>query len=185
MNAAGSVVSIFYIDKLGRRSIMLRMLPCIIVSLLGVSTAMYLSNYYDKDTVQHHIGSNTAIVFVILYLAFFSVGMSATVWAVNSEIYPIQLMGVGNSIATSTNWLSNFLVSSLFLTITSSNAGKVYAYIILAGFSVAAWIFIYFMLPETAEKSIQENVQNIMGKKYKTYNKLEDKDIEHDFTSND
>ena len=80
--------------------------------------------------------------------------MSGTVWSVNTEIYPIHLIGTANSMATATNWLSNFLVSSLFLTITETQAGKVYAYLILAFFSVSAWIFIYFLLPETNGKSI-------------------------------
>lgn len=154
MNAIGSVVTVFYIDKLGRRFIMLRLLPGIIVSLVSVSYSMWLSNYHDENSTQHQIGSYLSILFVLSYLAFFSVGMSGTVWSVNTEIYPIHLIGTANSMATATNWLSNFLVSSLFLTITETQAGKVYAYLILAFFSVSAWIFIYFLLPETNGKSI-------------------------------
>jgi SP family sugar:H+ symporter-like MFS transporter len=75
--------------------------------------------------------------------------MSGIIWTVNAEIYPIHLIGVANSIATSFNWLSNFIVSSLFLTITSTDAGKVYAYLILAFFASSAWFFVYFLLPET------------------------------------
>ena len=81
------------------------------------------------------------------------------VWSVNTEIYPLQLIGIANSIATSFNWLSNFVVSSVFLTITETKPGKVYAYLILAFFSLSAWIFIYFILPETKGKEIQENVK--------------------------
>ena len=75
--------------------------------------------------------------------------MSSTVWTVNTEIFPIHLIGVANSIATSSNWISNFIVSSLFLTITSTDAGKVYAYLIIAAFASSAWLFIFFLLPET------------------------------------
>jgi hypothetical protein len=90
-----------------------------------------------------------SLVGLFLFISFFSVSMSGTVWTINAEIYPIHLIGVGNSIATSSNWLSNFVVSSLFLTITSTDAGKVYAYLILAGFASSAWFFIYFFVPET------------------------------------
>jgi hypothetical protein len=75
--------------------------------------------------------------------------MGGTIWTVNAEIYPIHLIGVANSIATSSNWFSNFIVSSVFLTITNTDAGKVYAYLILAFFAASAWFFIYFLLPET------------------------------------
>jgi MFS transporter, SP family, sugar:H+ symporter len=91
--------------------------------------------------------------------------LSGTVWTVNAEIYPIHLIGVANSIATSSNWLSNFIVSSLFLTITNSDAGKVYAYLILAFFATSAWFFIYFMLPETKGFSIQQNIDRILKRK--------------------
>ena len=132
----------------------MRLIPGITISLICVSVSMWLSNYHDSQSLEHHIGSYIAIVFVMIYLAFFSVGMGGTVWSVNTEIYPIQLIGIANSIATASNWLSNFIVSSVFLTITETKPGKVYAYLILAFFSVFAWIFIYLLVPETKGNKI-------------------------------
>jgi MFS family permease len=45
VNAIGSVVAIFVIDNMGRRFIMLRLIPGILCSLLLVSFAEYLSNF--------------------------------------------------------------------------------------------------------------------------------------------
>ena len=103
------------------------------------------------------------MVSIILYLAFFSIGFSSTPWTVNSEIYPIHLVGTAVSLATATNWLSNFIVSSVFLTSMESEGGKVYTFLILASFAVAAFIFIYFLLPETAGEKIRTNIKNIIG----------------------
>ena len=50
MNALGSVVTAFYIDKVGRRWIMLRLIPGVISSLLIVSIGMYFSKYEPDDT---------------------------------------------------------------------------------------------------------------------------------------
>jgi len=102
---------------------------------------------------------------LFLFICFFSISMSGPVWTVNTEIYPIHLVGLANSIATSSNWLSNFMVSSLFLTITSTDAGKVYAYLILAFFATCTWFFIYFLLPETKGFTIQENIDRILKRK--------------------
>ena len=150
----GSVITIFLIDKLGRRYIMLRFLPGITFSLLSISLSMWLSNFFSEESTAHILGSYMSVFFVILYLIFFSICMSGTVWSVNTEIYPIHLIGTANSIATATNWISGFLVSSIFLTMTSTKEGKVYSYLILSLFSISAWFFIYFMLPETKGNSI-------------------------------
>ena len=104
-----------------------------------------------------------ALISLILYLAFFSVGMSSTVWSVNTEIYPIHLVATGTSLATSTNWLSNYIVSSTFLSIMHTDIGKVIAFIILACFSLLAWLFIYFLLPETNGLPINVNVENVLN----------------------
>lgn len=148
-NAIGSIITILIIDNLGRRYIMLRFLPLIFLSLLLIALAMYLSLYSEDPNTETN-GHILFFVSIILYLAFFSIGFSSTVWTVNSEIYPIHLVGTAVSLATATNWLSNFAVSSLFLTSMESDGGKVYTFLILAGFAAAAFIFIYFLLPETA-----------------------------------
>ena len=162
-NAIGSTIANFVIDNFGRRYIMLRSLPLIFLTLCLISLSMYLSLYSsDPDTVSN--GHILFMVSIILYLAFFSIGFSSTPWTVNSEIYPLHLVGTAVSLSTATNWLSNFIVSSLFLSSMESDAGKVYTFLILAGFALAAFIFIYFLLPETAGQKIRTNIKNILRK---------------------
>jgi hypothetical protein len=45
LNMLGTVVAVFYIDKVGRRLIMLRTLPGIAISLLGIAAAFYIMLY--------------------------------------------------------------------------------------------------------------------------------------------
>lgn len=156
-NAIGTTISIFIIDGLGRRYIMLRTLPGIVVSLLVVSLCMYLSIYSDDPDTKY--GARVCfMIALVTYLAFFSIGMSSTVWTVNSEIYPIHLVGTAVALATATNWLSNFAVASVFLSSMETDAGKVYTFDILAAFAILAWIFIFCLVPETANKKVSENV---------------------------
>ena len=107
VNAAGTVVAILYIDKLGRRYIMLRMLPFIGFSMWLIAGAYALIGFGGY----HVIGGWFCFISILFYLAFFSIGMGATPWTVNSEIYPLHLRGMGNSCSTFSNWASNYVVA--------------------------------------------------------------------------
>lgn len=161
-NAIGSLVGVFIIDRLGRRYIMLRALPFIFISLITLVGCMY-TIIYNEDPESKHIARIILMIALVAYLLFFSLGFSTAPWAVNSEIFPIHLVGTAVSLATATNWLSNFVVASVFLTSMESDAGKVYTFAVLAGFAILAFVFIYFLVPETAGKKITENIKNIIG----------------------
>ena len=111
MNAVGTIVAVFYIDKIGRRFIMLRMLPGIGLSMIAIGLGMGLKNFTDEKD----LGKWIAVLALLSYIGFFSIGMGSTPWTVNSEIYPLHLRGSGNAIATTFNWISNYLVCQIFL----------------------------------------------------------------------
>ncbi|MCO5606922.1 hypothetical protein L7F22_061113 [Adiantum nelumboides] len=52
--------------------------------------------------------------------AWFTQGMGPVPWAVNSEIYPLRFRGMCGGIAATANWISNFVVSFTFLSLTSA-----------------------------------------------------------------
>ena len=152
---------------------MLITLPILSISLLLVSLSMYLITPPD-DTLSSStdtppsstLNSFGYILFfmgVIIFLLFFSFGFGALPWAINSEIYPVHLTGTGVSLSTATNWTFNFIVSSVFLSaVESTRGGKIWAYAIFAGFAGLAMGFVWVFVPETAGRTIEENVQNII-----------------------
>lgn len=156
VNSFGTLMSTFFLDNLGRRYILLRTVPGVILSLLLVSFSMYITTFCSDSW--NRFGIYLAMTSLISYLCFFSFGMSNTVWIVNTEIYPLHLVGMANSWATATNWLSNFIVASIFLSLTETPKGKVTAFLIMAAFVAMAWLFVYRMLPETKGMPIAQNV---------------------------
>lgn len=58
------------------------------------------------------------VIGLMTYLFFFAPGMGPMPWTINAEIYPLWARSTCNSIATSTNWFFNVLVSVTFLTMT-------------------------------------------------------------------
>lgn len=99
----GTVSSLFLIDYLGRKLLLLITLPFLIISLLIIG----LSQLYLEFNFMIEFG-------LMMYLLMFSMGMSPVPWVYNSEIYPLRVREFCCSVATSANWLSNFIISLIF-----------------------------------------------------------------------
>ena len=175
VNAIGTLISCVYIDKLGRRFLMLRSLPISVIGWLITAFGMYLNGY----TAQSTVGSYVAFTGIILFLASFSVGMSSTPWTINTEIYPLHVIGTANSLSTTTNWATNFVVATVFLLFLDTKLGSVLSFIVLAAFAMFAWIFVYYLLPETAGRNIDEILFLILGTTVKD-SKCKMKEMTHD-----
>ncbi|XP_021001952.1 proton myo-inositol cotransporter isoform X3 [Parasteatoda tepidariorum] len=92
---------------------------------------------------------------LMLYLFFFAPGMGCMPWTINSEIYPLWARGTCYSIATSTNWLCNFVISLTFLDLMQAitKYGAFYFYDSLA---VIGFVWLFLMLPETKGVSLED-----------------------------
>jgi len=163
-NAVGTVLSIFVIDRFGRRYLMLRSLPVMIVTLLLIAAGMF--TLPSAPNGEKSIGGDLAFSGTILFLLSFGVGMSSTPWAVCSEVFPMHVAGTANSLTTTSNWLSNFVVAQIFPLMLAKDGLKGWAFVILAISSCLSWLFIYLMLPETANKTISAILHAILGDKY-------------------
>jgi SP family myo-inositol transporter-like MFS transporter 13 len=86
---------------------------------------------------------------LVIYLLAFAIGLGATPWTINSEIYPLHLRGLGCSLSTSANWIANYIISALFLSLTTTDTGKVVTYATIALFNLLMLFFVLICVPET------------------------------------
>ncbi|XP_042438176.1 inositol transporter 1-like [Zingiber officinale] len=164
MNAAGTILGIFLIDRCGRRRLTLCSLAGVVMSLLILSGAFFLQSSGIKShlcemqalhtTCDRNLGW-VAVLGLVLYIGFFSPGMGPVPWAVNSEIYPEAYRGVGGGMSATVNWVSNLIVSQTFLSIVAI-VGTAGTFLIIAGIAVAASVFVVLFVPETKGLSFEE-----------------------------
>jgi len=103
---------------------------------------------------------------MVVYLMFFAPGMGPMPWTVNAEIYPTWSRSAATGLATSVNWVFNLIVSMTFLTLlevlTPSGAFWLYS-----GLAVIGFFFLFFLLPETRGKTLEE-IEKLFTEKTRT-----------------
>lgn len=96
-----SLISIFVIEKFGRRQLML-------FGAAGMSLSMVaLAVTSSIDSTQSKIA---CCVFLFVFNSFFAIGWLGMTWLYPAEIVPLKIRAPANALATSSNWIFNFLV---------------------------------------------------------------------------
>ncbi|CAA7269793.1 unnamed protein product [Cyclocybe aegerita] len=91
---------------------------------------------------------------VCIYLFLFGATWGPIPWLLGAEIFPLRARAKGMALSTATNWLSNFIVA--FITPPLFAVLGAGYYFLLLGFAVISGIFVYFVYPETAGRTLEE-----------------------------
>lgn len=109
VNVLSTVLSMFLIDKLGRRK-----LYFIGLTGMGVALAALGTFFLLKDNLGPSLKYIT-VATVLIYIFFFAISLGPLGWLIISEIFPLKVRGLGMSIGSLSNWLFNAIVTFTFL----------------------------------------------------------------------
>lgn len=157
VNVLATLIAVAFVDKLGRKPLLLSGLVGMGLSLTVVGIAFQSLgdvHHGGSDQVASDAGVITLVALVV-YIASFAFSMGPVVWTIINEIYPREVRGRMVSIATAVNWFSAWLVSQFFLTLTSS-IGESATFWMFAAFCAIAFVWIWRKVPETKERTLEE-----------------------------
>ena len=148
VNVALTIVAMQLIDRVGRR-------PLLLISLAGMTVSLgVLGLAFALPQMASSLGW-IAVASLMVYVGSFAVGLGPVFWLILSEIYPLAIRGRAMSVGTIANWGTNLLVAVSFLTLTQM-MGKAATFWLFGVVSIGAWLFAYFLVPETRGKTLEQ-----------------------------
>ena len=148
VNVIFTVVAMQLVDRVGRR-------PLLLISLAGMSISLIaLGLAFKLPQLAGSLGW-IAVTSLMLYVGSFAVGLGPVFWLILSEIYPLRIRGRAMSVGTLANWSANLIVALSFLTLTRA-MGKAATFWLYGLVSIGAWLFAFFLVPETKGKTLEQ-----------------------------
>lgn len=150
VNLIFTLFGMYFIDKMGRKTLMYYGSIGYIISLAMVAFAFYAN-----------MGSTFLLAFILMFIASHAIGQGAVIWVFISEIFPNKVRAVGQSFGSGTHWVFAALitlVTPVFLDadkgIFKDNPWPIFAF--FAVFMIFQLLFVLFMMPETKGKSLEQ-----------------------------
>lgn len=112
--------------------------------------------------------AHVAMIDLMIYVASFAISVGPVSWLLIAEIYPLQVRGLAEGTAATVNWLSNLLVSMTFLSLVQA-LGARWTFWMYALLALTAWIFAYYLVPETKGRTLEEIEHSWAGLAGTTY----------------
>ena len=163
VNVLATLIAIAFVDRLGRKPLLITGLAGMAISLTVVGTAFLFID--GKVTIHGSTAANhpglvgdagvITLVALVVYIASFAFSMGPIVWTMINEIYPRGIRGRAVSVATAANWFSAWLVSQFFLSLVDG-IGESATFWLFALMCVVCLVWIVKKVPETKGRTLEE-----------------------------
>lgn len=145
INVLFTLVAIKYVDKAGRRALLLIGIAGMAVCLAIVGAAFYF------DLAKGYL----VLIAILGYIAFFAVSLGPLAFVVIAEIFSNRNRGKAMSVAIFFLWVSVYVVSQSFPMLLAG-IGSAFTFWIYMIMAVFAFVFVYKLVPETKGKTLEE-----------------------------
>jgi SP family xylose:H+ symportor-like MFS transporter len=145
-NMLFTIIAMFFIDKFGRKTLLLIGAVGMFLTLAGAAI-----NYYDVSL----LGDLGVVIFIIGFIAFFALSQGAVIWVFLAEIFPNRIRSKGQALGSFTHWIMNAIIGLVFpIALTQFGGGNVFMF--FSVMMIPFFLFVWKVMPETKEKSLEE-----------------------------
>jgi MFS transporter, SP family, arabinose:H+ symporter len=140
-----TVISMWKIDALGRRRLLM-------LGNAGIFLSLLVMGWIFKSPKPSETG---LIVSISFFIASFAFSLGPIPWIIMAEIFPTKIRGRAMAIATLVLFAANWLIAQLF-PLMSEKLGEGGMFWLLAILAIPTFFFVWKVLPETKGKSLEE-----------------------------
>jgi len=152
-------------ERVGRRPLLLwgalGMLICqFIVGIIGV-TIGFNKTHLDPNgnAIANNVPAvNAQISFIAIFIFFFASTWGPGAWVLIGEVFNLPIRSRGVALSTASNWLWNTIISVITPYMVNTDKGdlKSSVFFIWGGLCTAAFVYTYFLVPETKGLSLEQ-----------------------------
>ncbi|XP_072308261.1 solute carrier family 2, facilitated glucose transporter member 1-like [Eucyclogobius newberryi] len=155
VNTAFTVVSLFVVERAGRRSLHL-------TGLMGMAGATILMTIALALLEKLKWMSYLSIMAIFSYVAFFEIGPGPIPWFIVAELFSQGPRPAAMAVAGFSNWTANFIVGMCFQYIEELTYP--YVFVIFTVLLFIFFIFTYFKVPETKGRTFDDIADGFGGR---------------------
>jgi MFS transporter, SP family, xylose:H+ symportor len=142
------------VDRIGRK-------PLLILGGVVMGIAMVTLGFQFQADAE----GTGPLIAAMTYIAGFALSWGPVTWVLLSEMFPNAIKNRAMPIAVAAQWIANLFVSWSFKILIDNSAlnamfNHAFPYWIYGGMSFLAAIFVYFYVPETRRRTLEE-IQNL------------------------
>lgn len=145
INFLFTLLAMNFIDRIGRRTLMLIGSFGLILTLGLVSWSFYGQNFNGIEVP----------VFLFIYIAFFAFSQGAVIGVFISEIFPTSVRAKGQTLGSTTHWLMAAIIAFSFPWL-AEKAGGGNTFLFFSIMMIVQLVFVWKVMPETKGKSLEQ-----------------------------
>jgi MFS transporter, SP family, xylose:H+ symportor len=144
INLIFTLIAMVFVDRLGRR-------PLMLYGCIGIGLSHLLAGF------AYHTGQKgiPVLILTLCAIACYATTLAPLTWVLIAEIFPNRLRSLGVSAAVCALWISSFALTYSFPFINRSlgSAGTFFTYGVIC---LGGAIFVFFLVPETKGRTLEE-----------------------------